>query len=330
MCSVSIILPFYNAIKYLERCIDSILRQTYADFELLLINDGSSDGGGTIGDSFSSRDARVKVIHLERNMGVSNARNTGIASACGEYITFIDSDDWVDDRYLELMLQKMEETDADLICCSHVNKNEQGVDIFYTSEIAVEISNRIAIIGLFQNRYVQPVVWGKLFKKAIIVKHGLEFDRDICMSEDIKFVYEYLSFCTTCYLIETPLYWYVNDNPESAMNSNKVNAVFKEKWLSAWTSYVRMGQHTEKYFPDDKEIKRVFLCSQTSAARMKLHLILEFCYRNKCIYKELLSFLRQHILLFLKYDYSKLPRKIMIGICAISPRLEFTLWKLIK
>jgi hypothetical protein len=120
------------------------------------------------------------------------------------------------------------------------------------------------------------------------------------------------------------------DNPESAMNSDRENRTFKEKWLTAWTSYQRMHQHVDNYFYLDKEIERVFLCSQTNTARMKLHLILEFCYRNKEIYQELLDFIRKHVFLFIKYDYSSLSRKAMLGLCAASPKLEFALWKYIR
>lgn len=327
---VSIIVPFYNAEKYLNRCIESILRQSVRSFELLLVNDCSTDSGPGICRAYEKRDERIRCIEMAKNSGVSGARNKGMEYARSDYIVFIDSDDWIEERFLELLLREAEETDADLICCSHINKTGQGEDIFHTCEEEGLITSREAILGLFRNRYVQPAVWGKLFKRDIICRHSLQFDSDITMSEDIKFVFEYLSFCSNCCLIAAPLYWYVVDNPESAMNSGKVQPVFKKKWLSAWTAYERMGDHAKTYFNEDSEVERVFLCSQTNTARMKLHLILKFHYKDRGLYREFLSFIRKHVLLFLKYDYSSLSRKLMIVICAVSPKLEFALWKYIR
>src|SRR5690606_27273688 len=98
MPKVSVIIPVYNAEKYLRECIDSVLAQTFDDFELLLINDGSTDGSGKICDEYAQKDARVKVFHKE-NGGVSSARNLGLDNAKGEWITFIDSDDWIGENY---------------------------------------------------------------------------------------------------------------------------------------------------------------------------------------------------------------------------------------
>lgn len=327
---VSVILPFYNAQKHLKRCIHSILSQTNPNFELILVNDGSTDHGKYLCNSFAARDHRVKLINLEQNSGVSHARNVGMDHSSGDYLVFVDSDDWIDREFLEIMLSRIKESKADLVSCSHINRTRQGESLFQGCREDTVMSNRDAIIGLFQNKYVQPAVWGKLFKKEIIDNHILRFDEDISMSEDIKFVYEYLSFCSFCCMTKYALYWYVADNPNSAMNSDKRHTEFNEKWLSAWTSYVRMGQHTSKYFNEDRAVERVFLCSQTSAARMKLHLLLEYCCSNHGIYRELLNFIRQHIFLFIKYDYSKVSRKIMIGICALSPKLEYTLWRHIR
>ena len=111
---ISIIVPVYNTEKYLRRCIDSVLAQTYQDFELLLIDDGSKDSSGAICDEYAAQDARVRVFHKE-NGGVSSARNVGLDNARGEWITFVDADDWIESDMLELLLRKGEETGADIV-----------------------------------------------------------------------------------------------------------------------------------------------------------------------------------------------------------------------
>ena len=113
---VSIIVPVYNTEKFLHRCIDSILTQTYTDFELLLIDDGSKDSSGTICDEYAAKDVRVRVFHKE-NGGVSSARNMGLDNARGEWITFVDSDDWIDDNYLEALYGACIVSGSDIVFC---------------------------------------------------------------------------------------------------------------------------------------------------------------------------------------------------------------------
>ena len=115
-CTISIIVPVYNAEKYLHRCVDSILAQTFTDFELLLINDGSKDNSGKICDEYAAKDPRVRVFHKE-NGGVSSARNMGLDNAKGEWVTFVDSDDWLVHNIYEKMLHKLVEENADLCLC---------------------------------------------------------------------------------------------------------------------------------------------------------------------------------------------------------------------
>ena len=114
MPQISVIVPVYNAEKYLHRCIDSILAQTFSDFELLLIDDGSKDNSGRICDEYAAKDSRIRVFH-KKNGGVSSARNMGLDNAKGDWITFVDSDDWVKQDYLYSMISQ---PDADLIMSS--------------------------------------------------------------------------------------------------------------------------------------------------------------------------------------------------------------------
>ncbi len=113
---ISIIVPIYKVEEYLPRCIDSILAQTFTDFELILVDDGSPDNCGKICDEYAEKDARIRVIHKE-NGGLSDARNAGIEASCGEYLMFVDSDDWVDENYAYNMLENILSTESDIAIC---------------------------------------------------------------------------------------------------------------------------------------------------------------------------------------------------------------------
>ena len=175
---ISIIIPVYNSALYLERCVDSILNQTYRDLEVILVDDGSTDGSGDICDRYAFVDSRVKIIHTE-NRGVSVARNTGMSMAHGEYLSFIDSDDWIDPRFCELLYNALEEKGCDMAMChfSKVWNNE-----FSTSKssdkmvYAEEITNSrlydmlLAIpIDTYRNSSLPyDVIWGKLYRRNIL------------------------------------------------------------------------------------------------------------------------------------------------------------------
>ena len=128
---ISVIVPVYNVERYLPRCIESILKQTYTNFELILVDDGTPDRSGIICDRYAEKDSRIRVIHKE-NGGVSTARNAGIDAAKGEWITFVDSDDWVSVKYLELLAECLDQNDYDLIVGAKENRGvhiiSQGTD----------------------------------------------------------------------------------------------------------------------------------------------------------------------------------------------------------
>ena len=126
---ISVIIPVYNTEKYLRRCIDSVLAQTYQDFELLLIDDGSKDSSGAICDEYASQDTRVRVFHKE-NGGVSSARNLGLDHARGEWITFVDADDWMADDMLQQMLDTADAEGADVVLADLAFSFSKGDDIY--------------------------------------------------------------------------------------------------------------------------------------------------------------------------------------------------------
>ena len=169
---ISVILPVYNVEEYLRKCINSILNQTYKNFELIIINDGSTDNCPSICDEYKNIDNRIQVIHQE-NKGLSVARNVGIDLSKGKYITFIDSDDYIDSKYIEILYNLITEYDADISICHHTKIYNKTLIIKthkekeYKKEI---LSKKEAYKKMILDKEINFMVWGKLYKKNIFSK----------------------------------------------------------------------------------------------------------------------------------------------------------------
>lgn len=170
---ITIIVPIYKVEDCLHRCVVSILNQTYKRLEIILVNDGSPDGCGKICDDYAMLDERVKVIH-KKNGGLSDARNTGIEIAQGEYISFVDSDDWIEDNYIEKLYQLLINTNSDISVCNFIRTSTEKVKINQSEEKKHEYSNIEALEQLYDRFGVQMVTaWGKLYKRKLF--EGIRF-----------------------------------------------------------------------------------------------------------------------------------------------------------
>ncbi len=218
---ISIIVPCYNVEAYLPRCIDSLLRQTYPNIEIILVDDGSPDNCGKVCDKYADKDNRIKVIH-KMNGGLSDARNAGIDVASGEYITFVDGDDWIHSQYVEILLNNLTETGADISACSFVRTSEEmlmntkvGKSSYhiYSSEKAIEQT-------LYQNK-LDNSTWGKLYKKSLFYKCRFTVGR---LYEDLDFFYKVYEQATRFVYTEAVLYYYY-------YRSDSILGIFNRKRL---------------------------------------------------------------------------------------------------
>ena len=170
---ISIIVPVYKVEKYLEKCVKSILSQTYKNLEVILIDDGSPDSCPDICDNYANQDIRVKVIH-KNNSGVSDARNDGLNVANGEYIGFVDSDDWIDPKMYEILLREILHTNADIAICDYALCKDDG--LIYGKAMPQELKNRCLCKEELIHEVLQPyggffaVIWNKLYRKSIFDK----------------------------------------------------------------------------------------------------------------------------------------------------------------
>ena len=242
---ISIIIPVYNAEKYLRQCLDSILNQSFRDFEVLLIDDGSKDGSGEICDEYAEKDKRIRVWHQE-NQGVSGARNVGLKNAQGEWIYFPDADDIVmSDAYSMMLAIAGEETDY--VMCGYEVYDEKG-QCTYAISIRQQknIDRDAALMEMFTStdyRY-QGYLWNKLFKASIIKENNLSFVRGIKFNEDRLFNVSYLcQIKGKVTYTTTPVYKYI-ERSTSAMAS--LTQRYNPDFITDLDAFVKMRRELSK------------------------------------------------------------------------------------
>lgn len=205
---LSIIIPVYNVEKYLPQCIDSVLAQSYRNFELILVDDGSPDGSPSICDRYACKDNRVKVIH-QQNSGVSTARNNGIDNAKGEWITFIDSDDWVNPDYLANF--GLDDADSLDLVIQGMEYYDQRTNSYYKKRSfpSCVISEHTFLSYFAKNRLLElGFPYGKAYHKDLLEQNKLRFDQRLSFHEDHIFVLDYYQLCSTIRLVDAIDYKY--------------------------------------------------------------------------------------------------------------------------
>lgn len=218
---VSVIIPVYNCEKYIARCIKSIKGQTENNFEVLVINDGSTDESEIECLKAIDGDPRFK-FHSKENTGVSDTRNMALKLACGENILFIDADDWIPDNYIDELLKAKFYAKADIVCCGYLLASSVG------KKIGLKLQERLmskeeALDGL--SPYYYTSVWGKLFDRSVI--QGIRFRRDLFYSEDTLFYTQALLRTRTVYWSDKTMYFYFV-NSEGAMSSKNPERFYSD------------------------------------------------------------------------------------------------------
>lgn len=205
---ISIIVPVYKVEKYLHRCIDSILSQSFTDFELILVDDGSPDNCGKICDEYEEKDSRIRVFHKE-NGGVSSARNLGLDNARGEWIAFIDSDDYVEKDYLSQLFFYAKQGNTDFVVILNTIKDHIDEDF-----VILQPNNYSQLFSCYRlHNYGSP--WSKLYKSKIIKNNHLQFNVKIHFGEDMIFVFQYLLETRCVILIYSEKYIWDRSRPDS-------------------------------------------------------------------------------------------------------------------
>ena len=245
--AVSIIVPVYNGEKTLERCVDSVLKQEYEDFELFLVNDGSTDKTREICDRYAASDERVLVIHKE-NSGVSESRNMAIAQAHGEYLQFLDCDDWITPDATKLLVRAAREEQADLVIADFYRVI--GERLSHKGDIGIDgVMDQEAFVGCMMEKpadFYYGVLWNKLYRRSIIRREEMKCPEGLSWCEDFLFNLEYLRHVRLVAAVPHPVYYYVKRPESLVMTQATVRNTIEMKRLT-FSYYKKLYQALDLY-----------------------------------------------------------------------------------
>lgn len=259
MDKVSVIVPVYNTEYLLERCVSSLIDQTYLNLEIILVNDGSTDNSLSVCRNFSQIHPNIRLFSTE-NYGPSHARNIGLVNATGNYICFCDADDWVEREYIQELVKNIEENQTDMSVCNWFY-NETPYNEIYKNKVSDSLDALLFFVTQSRGNYL--AVWGKLFKKEFLPK----FDEKIAYLEDGLFLYEYLLKVKNVSFAEKCLYHY-------SINSTSITHSFTPSWkqFTAFDSRKKMIELSR----DQAELFKISKAKFQETVRY----ILFQCYRN--------------------------------------------------
>lgn len=245
---ISVIVPIYKVEDYLHRCVDSIINQTYANLEIILVDDGSPDNCPMICDEYAKKDSRIRVIH-KKNGGLSDARNAGLDIATGEYIMFIDSDDFVDEEMMESMMKNMIDNKVDMVVCNIKYVYEDREVVKYNQADRI-LDKYEAMEEYLRDGVVQAVAWNKLYKKSLINDMRYKVGKT---NEDEFFTYKVVDKTDKVYYNSRPFYNYIQRD-SSIMGKYSINRLDGVE-----ASYERLNFIKEKYPTLYEKEKKTFV-----------------------------------------------------------------------
>lgn len=259
---ISVIIPVYNTERYLPRCLDSVLSNTHKNFRVICVNDGSIDNSINILDNYKASDERVIVINQE-NSGVSAARNAGLNVATGEYIAFIDSDDWVHPQYFEILLFAMSCKDSDVAACQYSQVSEESDDLIKPLTYKKEDIFCTTVAEAIRDNYIKRAVWGRLYKRALV---SGKFETGLTWGEDA--VFNYCTLATNALSApfsrtKLPLYFYFS------RETSITNTVSSKRYLEL-----------AKWYPENWSNERFSKEVQTVLLEQAAKELLIFRYRE--------------------------------------------------
>lgn len=252
---ISVILPIYNAESYLNRCLDNLINQTYTNLEIICVDDGSTDNSLKLLKEYQDKDNRIKVIH-QNNAGPGITRNIGLSVATGDYISFIDADDYSDKEMFNLMLQKQIDYDADICCCNvawvYKDKQENCIPVIKDGLISNDLAMKF--IG---NDSFNSCLWNKLFKKELL--ENFKLIEKLC-SEDYDACVRLIAKAKKIYYMGNVLYFYFKENPDSiTINCLKEKTTRDTFYVNKKCLYYLEKQHFLSALPMAR--KKVFIAS---------------------------------------------------------------------
>ncbi len=307
---ISIIVPIYNTPKdYIQKCISSLLKQTYSSYEILLVDDGSNEDVADYCDELSHKDLRIRVYH-QKNRGVSSARNLGLEVAEGEYIAFVDADDWVEPDYIEKLLSAIE-MNAEMAICNicYDYGEDSNSDLTGSNLKKVEYNKSEVYKELLYSKEIGGFLCNKLFKKKFITKR---LDESLHYSEDYVFVAEYCRQITKAIYLDSKLYHYRQDG-----NSATKELSYNSRIYTLMESY----KNIERIYLEELPTEEVFV--QKNTLKIALNLRARYLIgrvNNKEEYLQIIKTIKSRIILVLKSSKITLFTKLNIIGTLLLPR----------
>lgn len=306
--SVSVIVPIYNVEKYLNACVDSILQQSFTDFELILVDDESPDGCGRICDSYARQDKRVKVIH-KKNSGVSAARNAGIEAAKGKTIAFVDSDDIVEPDMLELLYRLLTENDADFSCCSILNCYANHEFPQCDTDETYVIDNKEAYRMLLEGKLITGSPCAKLFKRELFDHVRFVVGK---IYEDAIFFSDIIVNVKKVAVSTKPKYRYMH-------REGSYTTTFREKEFDAIEAYEKNLDVIKEHFPalTEQGYFRYYWAHFVVLDKM----LMTKQYTRQAGYRRIVSFLKKNTASIIKNRCFNKSRRISAAFLWVNVRL---------
>ncbi len=315
MCQISVIVPVYNVERYIEKCIRSILEQTFSDIEVIIVNDGSQDRSIDIIHNVF-RDGRIKIIN-KKNAGLPQARKTGFENATGRYIVFVDADDWIDSNMLQLLYEKIVSSHADIVCCGVLFDDDNGNRIEeWNVEEETAYDKESAIINLHNSCGVYQFMWNKIFSRRVV--SGSDFPMGHFVGEDYCTLIPMIEKAVNIIQIPENTYHYVQHG------SNMTKAGFGSSFIQAYEHYNKLRKYLlKKYGTCESSI----LCYHLSEYIFIMNAMARNnTYQNDMV-KEITKYVRKNITRYMLNKHIKKLYKCAAVVMAINWRIYTRMYK---
>ncbi|VDG17579.1 glycosyltransferase [Lactobacillus fermentum IFO 3956] [Lactiplantibacillus mudanjiangensis] len=319
---ISVVIPAYNASKYIGDMLTSLSKQSYEDFEVILIDDGSTDDTFKVGKKYQDLFGKKLRLVEQKNGGVSKARNLGIDLAIGKFLVFVDADDVVERDFLKKLIEPFSKnSEIDLSIIGYFSEFDNGDLKYKTSGKKVKYSSEEALYNAFILFNYEGYPWNKMYCTKTIKENKLRFNEQIAVCEDLLFFVTYVLKIKKVYYNPTPMYHYIL-RESSAINGRSLGKRFPMKALSELKAYDLMGQN----IPDNlKGVHQILLTRQIWTNSYLSRLIYAAPNKKDSVlieqYKKMRSFQRKHALFFLKRAKYNFPHKALFMINILCPRV---------
>lgn len=316
---ISVVVPIYNMEHYINRAVESLRKQTISNYEIILIDDGSTDNSGKLCDEICRRYPEIIVVH-KPNGGLSSARNAGIEVANGDFIIFPDPDDWVNEDYLEVLFSLHKKYDSDLEIGGYFITDENSEKNIHVNKKELLLEQNDAMEKLLSPFWYCGFAWNKLYHMDIIVQNNLRFDTELGMAQDLHFALGYLMKCKKIAFNPKPIYHYF----QHIQGVTNVRAPLTARKISGIKTYQKIADMTEIEFPS------IARKAHSTIANLCMHFL--FIYYYTGMYdKEVLNLLNNNIHNNMKYfienDEYDFLHKLQGIVAYLSPKLYYLIRK---